>query len=1687
MSNRNSRKSLSPAQPQEIRQQHWLLRFWLIHYRASTASSRSPVATSSGFVLPTMIFVLLATVMVMGAMIFRSYNRTTQVSGARQQATIANAATPAIERAKAKLEYMFTKDARLPSGRIRDDQIAGILLNNGQGGTAIDPVDLYKLPDETWVTEQQLNLDFNQDGTINNDQRVPLWRFNDPATNSTIVYGIFFNVARRNGTTLVTSVYADETSNTPAGIAKPNSLIVRNGPIAAAPACGASAGGSGGDILPSDGWFNVGSTGNSKRAFQVMAIAVPQTLTDNNPNNNPPNPAIATLQYQQDREIKPGNTYGAWFRYDLEIFPGPNFNWNGRTYSAGSTFITSNSGFTSYLISSPRSCYYMPVENSEIASGGLFAIGSMRDNNWNANTVTIHLHPGSPVDPVNAANNGYVVVTNANDAVNQTGITPIVLAADPVQMVTRDKTLPRGLADYASKLAGNWSTNILSQRQRVVVNKTICPPYVDDLYRADNRYGPKPTYNRSVQVDGQCQAEPFTEEQGSIATDPELVREQPEPAPNGEPGDPAKVGLDGYWERRAMNEGLRIVVGQRLELGNMHGWQSAANADDPNADPLNPPPANAATGSSMAGREHEQRQWRTLRDNLAAVQAMAVYHTASNTPQFPIACVAATSHPGTQQTIINSTTFTRPQFPDGTFMAATTSTGVPNVYTGFLNGNGTNGWEFNPPGPDGTEAGFRTAIDNPSSPLNKALTNLAYMAGDPYGAFPPRQDSYATPATAAVPNLPVTHPFPTLTMWGDFSNLRRIMNRLNGLQGETNINYNDLSPADKTTLHTAACTIQMLAHNLRIEQDIFTAAGNISGGEWTSSFNSDIKQKLINFTPSGGSAGYGSIIGKRPSDGTVIICKDSNTGNAQWPAPNSSSTDLFFLAGDPGCPLKANFLNPSHPDYFGNYFSKFKLEDWIDALEIMKTYGNATQAATYTKIINGLKQSIVGLAVIRDRRLGFNTTGSITGNISGAYNPTTGIFTVPGTNWGNFPQGTQIKLACDPATLGGNTTITVDDPFAPNLNQEAGQLGWAFIYCGAANPPRYPALYYLFPLQGLDHDHDGLGANDAQPATEPYIGSSYIQHEAINGNSTNIYQAVDPASIALSPRLPANWLLPNTTTATGRINTIVDAYTATGTNTNRYLAFLDKGMFNGREMMGVRVLDLDLDLLRRTTTTGAPFNASLAQSWLSNTGIVYAFREDAVREDAIARPRATGITEFGACNQVYTATGTPELLTDSCRMNAVGASPQDPPIFVGTTSLPNVEPPTYPLYSTLASDRRGISIKPVDFFADPDRRPHGFRLRNGADLRRIPDPPTDFQMRGLSFVSDNPVYIMTDNNEFNAHKSGNTLIEEFTQPLPDTWGFTQFYNNRTTLNSPPFASVNDQWRPTEILADGITILSRTFADGWIAQGIRGMGTSSYRSLNSPINTGQPTTATPPAYGNTAELPWLRENGLFSRDVNMASPIKISRRGFPLYCKRDMNGDGDTIDNVDVPPSSQDNTKSCVELGGQPQEYGREVPDNGPRPANNTNRTFITFATDKSLQSAAANQRVNAMLISGITPSRVWSAYGGMHNFPRFLETWGNLFISGTLMQLSFSNYATAPFDQDSWEPGSDPLSAEYIKYYGAPQRRWGYDVALQYAPATPVSLRMAELTRSRDEFYRELSATDPYVCVLRRAINFPCN
>jgi hypothetical protein len=133
--------------------------------------------------------------------------------------------------------------------------------------------------------------------------------------------------------------------------------------------------------------------------------------------------------------------------------------------------------------------------------------------------------------------------------------------------------------------------------------------------------------------------------------------------------------------------------------------------------------------------------------------------------------------------------------------------------------------------------------------------------------------------------------------------------------------------------------------------------------------------------------------------------------------------------------------------------------------------------------------------------------------------------------------------------------------------------------------------------------------------------------------------------------------------------------------------------------------------------------------------------------------------------------------------------------------------------------------------------------------------------------------------------------------------------------------------------------------------------------------------------------------------------------------------------------------------------------------------------------------VNALFVAGIVPKRPNQTYGGLHNYPRFLQNWNsvNMYISGAFFQLNFATAATGPYEQDAWEAGSPPQNVaggtdiESIGYYRAPQRRWGYDVGLLYVPPAPIARRFVNFKIPRSEYYREIAADDPYSINLRCA------
>jgi len=1057
------------------------------------------------------------------------------------------------------------------------------------------------------------------------------------------------------------------------------------------------------------------------------------------------------------------------------------------------------------------------------------------------------------------------------------------------------------------------------------------------------------------------------------------------------------MGLDGFWERRARYDGMRVIVGQRLELGNTYGWEGEN-------DSLYPPNDTTIT--------HERKQWRTLRDNLAAVQGTAIYHHTFEDGDFPIACMATTAHPGTR---------TNQSYDGGTIRESVAFQdenigwlGESLVKTDFLNGVGTNGWEFNPPAT--TDSGFSTLMSWTESPMRRALTNLAHFAGDPDGAFPPQQENGEV------------HPDPYLTMWGNFSELRRVMDRL-----DSGVSYSNLSIADKSTLHSAACTLGMLAYNLKTAVD----AGDLDNQPTYPLEDPDIWAEMEAKIP--GIVSLGEHLAKMVENHSEDYTKNLKK-NEEYVCPKDNITDWL----DKDC-NNANWQPPDEYNYdepwiYRNFYLKFTPDDfiqavrnkfdnqqnWQDKIDIMEELSNQIKDFYTNQEVT--PEADQAYQIERDRKYGFLTSENIEEEEgeNAIYSPdglpapekydwdaTTGR-----VSWHNG-QGSdkilwQVEVTCNPKVFGPLTT-------GGGSGLEQKEIGLALAFCNgklvkesyiSQLEPKFPSLYYLFPKE----DHDRA---TGQPGTELYIsqndndgGYQYTvlddKKQGSAGQGNKIEDDIEDSlgAIAILPRKINEWKTPySDTSAFADINRIRYDGSQCGGDNLCFVAFQDHGIFNGREMMSVRTLDLDLDLLRSKSING--------DYWLPLSGIVYAFREDAVREDAIARPRSTA--NWSSCDTAA------EIAGSSCLMNAVSANPKDPP-----------------------RNELNISPKAVDFYPDPERRPHGFRLRKGKDLRRGTS-----NMKGLSFVTDQPVYIMADDNVFNLHAKAtacntNSLIQEFTQTLDSDWG--NFYT-RKDLNT-AFAREGDCWRPAEIIADAVTILSGSFVDGSIAEGITNNNvgnTSSYRNINYPsdnqnwVREKKEEDSLSPNYGKYQ----------VSNSSSNEYPIKISRNGYPYYCTSVVS------DHCDL---------------GNLAEY---------------TGIYRKFNETKTLISPPNDTRINATLISGLIPSRAQQSYGGFHNFPRFIEQWSGkkLWISGAFIQLKFSSYATGPFDQDSWEPGNPAQGNEEIKYYGAPDRRWGYDVGIQYAPAGPVAARLVTPSQTRSEFYRELPVNDPYICNLRKVID----
>jgi type II secretory pathway pseudopilin PulG len=471
-----------------------------------------------GFVLPVAILIVLVLSLVTVGLLTRSTQRTIQTQVERAEQTVSRQLNAAIDRARAKIDYLL-RDPRLPAGTPTDAQLSAALMNDGAGGLIPrDENEPYILPDETqFVISTDIQVR-NQSVRV----RAPAWWFlvdtdNNGVNDSVTAYTIL-HTRRAAG-----AGFEDGLTDTE----RARRLMIRSGPLqgSALAACGDNPAQQ--TINPNVGdWFQVRTA--LYKPFQIFAVTLPIQGADSTTR------AISALQFQQDRKRDLLSKWGIFSRGDVEFFFTPGYNWNGAIYAGGSLFFRygSNNLFRAFAISSEESCFYMPSDNSEITAFGELVAGAIGYAGQQvSDTLIFDVHSGQQ----DVAPNVLARLNNQNFDSVQNQVEPENVALDPLELHLFGRIRTRGT--YAQDPAG-WSVSPINVRRnpesgppgRVQAGgfqsteDQVCPPYVDDVYRADNRFGPKASYDRPpVTPDPQrgCDVDTFAQRFGVGAGEPD--------------------------------------------------------------------------------------------------------------------------------------------------------------------------------------------------------------------------------------------------------------------------------------------------------------------------------------------------------------------------------------------------------------------------------------------------------------------------------------------------------------------------------------------------------------------------------------------------------------------------------------------------------------------------------------------------------------------------------------------------------------------------------------------------------------------------------------------------------------------------------------------------------------------------------------------------------------------------------------------------------------------------------------------------------------------------------------------------------------------------------------------------------------------------------------------------------------
>jgi type II secretory pathway pseudopilin PulG len=364
-----------------------LMRAMLRSLMAMGRRANLPVA---GFVLPTVTMVLLVVILLTIAITLRSFDRANTARNVRVNQQVLAAATPALDRAKAKIQYALS-----PQG-------SGTLETPSELSTyqAMDS-DRFKFGDEDAL---QIKFDIDKSNVINPTDPTKLneserintaWRFpvdtdNNGKFDTYTLYGIYFRSPPRDKDTgeFDRARKTLEARTPPMSISQSGSAI-----------CKAAAGTSS-SLVGSSDWYK--AEGVLKKSFFVYTVNVPNnSRQDNEYEIFKGTPSFSALEYQQDQKRIPLQNNAVVYEDDLEVSPGPALRLNGRIFTNSNFVVThTNTGpVTFYLVSSKESCFYN-LENSKIVISGNVVNGFSGGDGNISKEIGVHLFGKEATDPV---------------------------------------------------------------------------------------------------------------------------------------------------------------------------------------------------------------------------------------------------------------------------------------------------------------------------------------------------------------------------------------------------------------------------------------------------------------------------------------------------------------------------------------------------------------------------------------------------------------------------------------------------------------------------------------------------------------------------------------------------------------------------------------------------------------------------------------------------------------------------------------------------------------------------------------------------------------------------------------------------------------------------------------------------------------------------------------------------------------------------------------------------------------------------------------------------------------------------------------------------------------------------------------------------------------------------------------